>query len=272
MADVSEETLQQWLPYRQGKDESAMRLWCFHWFGASASAYGTWEWNLSEDVELCAVQLPGREERVGQQPFSSAKEAAAAIVQHLRPMFEDKPYALFGHSSGCWIAYEVAILLRQADVPAPSILIVSDFPAPQTPVDLRPWKPTTGMSEREFQEEIVGWGLPRTLFERNQWELFENILRDEFRQFDEYEFDGDEEPLTCPVSAFLSQKDPKVGPETGNPELMEGWAGLSTHLHMTVDVFFGDHFYLQDSIIHKEVAKTIGERTAKIADLLTFDF
>jgi len=63
----------------------------------------------------------------------------------------------------------------------------------------------------------------------------------------------------------------QVGPKEGNPELMEGWSNISTHAQMTVDVFFGDHFYLQDSVIHKEVARTVGDRTGKLADLLTFD-
>jgi hypothetical protein len=39
------------------QEKAALRLWAFHWFGASASAYGTWDWSLGGDVELCAVQV-----------------------------------------------------------------------------------------------------------------------------------------------------------------------------------------------------------------------
>eukprot|EP00241_Pyramimonas_parkeae_P012643 CAMPEP_0114252412 /NCGR_PEP_ID=MMETSP0058-20121206/15823_1 /TAXON_ID=36894 /ORGANISM="Pyramimonas parkeae, CCMP726" /LENGTH=274 /DNA_ID=CAMNT_0001366345 /DNA_START=70 /DNA_END=895 /DNA_ORIENTATION=+ len=272
---VPKDLVQSWLPYRREKDSCELRLWTFHWFGASASAYGTWEWCMSDEVELCAVQLPGREDRKDQSPYRSVKDAASDLVENLKPMFAEKPYALFGHSSGSWIAYEVALALRREGLPAPSIFIVSDFPAPQTPLDLRPWKVSKDLSEKEFQQEVLGWGLPE----------FSPLLRDEFAQFDEYEFNADDEPLACPISAYLSQEDPKVGPKGGNPELMEGWASLSTHLHMSVcwaslsshlhmsvDVFFGNHFYLQDSVIQKEVAKTIGDRMTKLADLLTFDF
>ena len=52
-------------------------------------------------------QLPGRENRLKEPSLECAKEAARQIVDNMGGMFEEKPYALFGHSSGCWIAYEV---------------------------------------------------------------------------------------------------------------------------------------------------------------------
>ena len=66
-------------------------------------------------------------------------------------------------------------------------------------------------------------------------------LRNDFELFDMYQYlpipNG--EKLCCPIAAFLSEKDPKVGPRMGMPNLMEDWADLSTHAHMTVDVFPG---------------------------------
>lgn len=42
------------------QEDAALRLWAFHWFGASASAFGPWEWHMTDDVELCAVQVSRR--------------------------------------------------------------------------------------------------------------------------------------------------------------------------------------------------------------------
>eukprot|EP00958_Prasinococcus_capsulatus_P005164 scaffold498_cov291-Prasinococcus_capsulatus_cf.AAC.4 len=69
-------------------------------------------------------------------------------------------------------------------------------------------------------------------------------LRNDFELFDLYEYlpaaDGaGDAPLRCPIAALLSERDPKVGPRTGTPNLMEGWAELSACDHMTVDVFPG---------------------------------
>ena len=54
-----------------------------------------------------------------------------------------------------------------------------------------------------------------------------------------------EDKLPCPIVAFVSRDDPKVGPSCGNPQLMKGWAALSKHAQMDVHLFFGNHFYLQ---------------------------
>lgn len=53
------------------------------------------------------------------------------------------------------------------------------------------------------------------------------------------------EQVRCYKESMWFALSSQVGPKGGNPELMEGWASLSSHLHMSVDVFFGNHFYLQ---------------------------
>lgn len=62
---------------------------------------------MSSSLFLGLLQLPGREDRKDQSPYRSVKDAASDLVENLKPMFAEKPYALFGHSSGSWIAYEV---------------------------------------------------------------------------------------------------------------------------------------------------------------------
>ncbi|KAK3256481.1 hypothetical protein CYMTET_34380 [Cymbomonas tetramitiformis] len=269
--DFPEEALAIWLPYRRVKENSTLRLWCFHWFGASASAYGTWEWRLGEEVELCAIQLPGRENRKGESGFRSIKEAATSIVGSLRGLFEEKRYAFFGHSSGSWLAYEVALMLRDEGLPPPLIFFASNFPSPSTPRPLRPWKVSDEIEEKEIQQEVQSWGLPDILVKGHLWTAFRPLILDDFAMFEHYQIDEGVQPLGCPVAAYISQDDPKVGPKTGNPELMESWAQISSQRFMSVDVFFGNHFYLQDSAIHKAVAKAVAERVHQIADLLDFE-
>jgi len=274
METLDQAEVQLWLPYRKIQDDGCvLRLWAFHWFGASASAFGFWPKNLDSNIDFCAVQLPGREGRLGEEKYRSARQVAADLVRSLRPMFEEEgcSTALFGHSSGSWLAFEVARQLRREGLPAPVLLLVSNFPAPQTPTELLPWRASSDLIDNDFRQEVAAWGLPPSLFDSNTWKLFEPQLRHDFAIFDTYEYE-EEEPLPCPIGVYISQDDPKVGPSGGNPELMEHWSAESSHLHMTVDVFRGNHFYLQDSAIHDIVAATVAKRTSELADLLSFDF
>jgi len=77
-------------------DEVRLRLWCLGRAGAGATPFRAWEELVGPGVELCAVRLPGRENRVREPPLSSA----AAIVEELSPVVAGDagtPFALFGH-------------------------------------------------------------------------------------------------------------------------------------------------------------------------------
>ena len=90
-------------------------------------------------------------------------------------------------------------------------------------LQLRPWKVARDLSDPEFKQQLLGWGLPALLFEQKQtWALFEPKLRREMAQFDEYQFDDDEPPLPCPVAAFLSQECPKVRPAVSVSDRLSG--------------------------------------------------
>ena len=83
--------------------------------GSSASHYCDWEAKVGEGVELCAVQLPGREARRCEDVPPTLQDAAYDFVAACRELFEngEVPYAFFGHSSGTWMAYEVCRELRR---------------------------------------------------------------------------------------------------------------------------------------------------------------
>jgi hypothetical protein len=45
-------------------------------------------------------------------------------------------------------------------------------------VQLRPWKVVRDLSDSEFRQQLMGWGLPALLFEQKQtWALFEPKVR-----------------------------------------------------------------------------------------------
>src|SRR3954464_10016357 len=99
--------MDRWGPRRPSPGAPPLPPFCFPYAGSGASIYRNWAPLLPADVEVRAVRLPGREEYLGERPFRRIAQAAdllsAALSRHL-----DLPFAIFGHSMGALLGYEVA--------------------------------------------------------------------------------------------------------------------------------------------------------------------
>ena len=278
-----------WLPYRIPTEKPLLRLFCFPWAGASASAYAIWQRRFVKGqlddgvtavpdgpdddgelarVELCAVQMPGREHRASEAPYTDLRLAAREFVRDCFELLTTCRVAFFGHGCGAWMAYEVALELRRHGAKDPVLLVVSNWPAPQTPVNARPWRKSAALDNEELIREGRMWGWPEHVFKEEFWPHIEPVVRRDLAFFDTYEPSGVDEPLSCPIVAYVSQDDPKLGPRRGTPEFLEAWARLTTRMHMEVEVFNGDHYYLQDAALRHKVAKSVARRIGDIAALL----
>src|ERR1700738_4476769 len=86
---------------------AALRLFCFPYAGGSAAIYQDWQQHAPNWLQICPVELPGRGRLCAENPSGSIPALAAAITSALYP-YTNTPYALFGHSMGALIAFEVA--------------------------------------------------------------------------------------------------------------------------------------------------------------------
>lgn len=92
-----------WLAFHVPAPASWVRLFCLPHAGGSASLFRTWQAELGQDIEVCPVQLPGRENRLREPPLRALPDVIAPLVDVLAK-HTDKPYALFGHSMGALLA------------------------------------------------------------------------------------------------------------------------------------------------------------------------
>jgi medium-chain acyl-[acyl-carrier-protein] hydrolase len=107
-----------------------VRLFCFPFAGAGASVYRNWHHTLPKSIEVCPVQLPGREERLLEVPFTCLELLVVELSKVIEP-YLDRPFAFFGHSMGASISFELARHLRRMNQPLPVHLFISGRRAPQ---------------------------------------------------------------------------------------------------------------------------------------------
>jgi medium-chain acyl-[acyl-carrier-protein] hydrolase len=214
-----------------------LRLFCLAHAGGGASAYRGWADALPAEVEVCSVQLPGRENRVREPAFERLEPLVEALADAIEE-FLDRPFALFGHSNGALIGFELARTLRARGRPGPVHVFPSGRRAPELPAD-RP--PIHTLSEAEFLKELqeLGGIPPQLLEHRELLEMIVPTLRADVAIHETYAF-GEQPPLECPATAYGGVADPRV-----SRAQLEAWARHFAGPFI-LRMFPGGHFYLQD--------------------------
>lgn len=120
-----------WLRCLRREPGAQFDLLCLPHAGAAASSFVTLAAALSPDVEVWAVQYPGRQERAAEEQLSSAGAIADVVARSWRTVHTGRPFAILGHSMGALVAYETARLLEAHPDEAPARLVVSGQMAPE---------------------------------------------------------------------------------------------------------------------------------------------
>lgn len=110
---------------------AATRLICLPHAGGAASFFREWGAAVADDVEVWAVQYPGRENRAGEACIDEMDVLVDAVLGGIDPLLDGRPIALFGHSMGASVAHE---LTRRLEVRQPGLvqrLFVSSRPGPR---------------------------------------------------------------------------------------------------------------------------------------------
>jgi medium-chain acyl-[acyl-carrier-protein] hydrolase len=223
-----------WIRFHAPDACARLRLFCFPHAGAGASVYRGWNGRLPSWIDVCPVQLPGREERIREPCFTNMDALCAALLPALAP-YLDMPVALFGHSMGALIAYQAATRLRDQGR-SPVHLLVSGHRAPHLPLG-RP--PSYNLPDPVFRERLRSLnGTPEPVLQnRELMDLVRPLLRADF-ELSECTPRERRDPLECPVTAFGGLADGEV-----RRSHLEAWRETTRgefYLHM----FAGDHFYI----------------------------
>lgn len=120
-----------WLRRFHTAESGALRLFCFPHAGGNASFFHPFSARLTPRTEVLAVQYPGRQERFDEPRVEDLHELADLVAAELAAWAEE-PFALFGHSMGATLAFEVGSRLHARGA-RPTALFVSGRRAPSVP-------------------------------------------------------------------------------------------------------------------------------------------
>lgn len=224
-----------WFRCAESRPWAPLRLFCLPHAGGSAVFYRPWAKAVGPAVEVHAVQYPGRADRLADALVTDAHQLARLIAGAMAPLL-DRPAALFGHSMGAVLAYEVARLLQERGV-APVHLFASGARPPHDRGDDR----VADKDDDAVVAEMVKLGGTdaEALQDPELRELVLPYVRNDFALIERYAHRPGVR-LTVPVTAIVGDADPHV-----TADRARGWADV-TDGRFALSVLPGGHFYLAD--------------------------
>lgn len=225
-----------WFAFRSSSRQARLRLFCLPFGGGSASIYRTWADHLPGQVELCPLQLPGRENRIKEVPFTGMAPLIEALSEELRA-FVDLPFAIFGHSLGAVVGFELAQRLWSFGK-LPVHLIVS---AHEPPSAKPRTKPIYSLPDRQLIDKLreLG-GTPKAVLEDSDMlDMLLPMIRADFEINDTY-VSAPDRPLECPITVLGASDDREVKVDD-----LKDWS-QATRGPFRMRIFEGEHFYILD--------------------------
>ncbi|KOX36067.1 hypothetical protein ADL06_05520 [Streptomyces sp. NRRL F-6491] len=219
-------------PGQAGPPAGAARLFCFPHAGGSASALRPLAQALAGTFDVLVAQYPGRQDRRLEEPYDDIGGLADALAAEVAGRAE-RPYALFGHSMGAVLAYEVARRLAADRGPAALVLSARGAPASE------PGRHDRLRTDDDIVRAVsrLGGTTPEVLRDPELREMVMPALRADYRALGSYAWRPGP-PLTVPLTLLVGDGDPVV-----EVEQVERWGEFTTagtRLH----VFGGGHFFL----------------------------
>jgi medium-chain acyl-[acyl-carrier-protein] hydrolase len=223
-----------WIRIPQPNPRASVRLYCVPYAGAGSTIFHGWRRGLPPWMELCLIELPGRGRRQQERRCVRVPELADPIARALQQHI-DRRFALFGHSMGALITFEVARRLHRRGC-VPQVLFASAHRAPQLP-RLRP--PTFALSDAGLIGELrrMNSAPPEVIQQPELLPTLLGTLRADLELCQTYVYE-EGPPLRCPIVAFGGLNDDEV-----HRTELEAWRG-QTSASFSLEMVEGNHFFL----------------------------
>lgn len=231
----------KWIYGADNKPFSKVRLFCLPYAGCGSSMYISWKKYFPEEVELCPIQLPGRENRRKEDLCCNLRLLVDEMAEGIAS-FLDKPFGIFGYSMGGVIAYELALKIKEKYKRSPFVIFMG---ASTVFMDL---DNVSGMKENELKKYLnfIGGAELSELNNPSFQEEFFPVIRNDYRMIENYHFNFT--PAPCRICSFASKEDCAVPFQ--NISLLKFLTDEFSLITMR-----GSHFFIRDD--EREITKTV---------------
>lgn len=218
-------------------------IFCIPYAGGAASAYGELKMIAEKrNLRLVSLELAGHASRLTEVSYKDFAEAVddcyRMITDYLHRNYAGK-YAIFGHSMGSWIAYELAEKLKNdPTVDDPAGLFLSANTIPQVEIEHK--------TEQYTDDEFWNWiyelgGMEEELYEMTEFKNYIlPIIRNDYRILENYA--GKKVPIRDLSMDFyiMGGRQDNISQEEFNE-----WKQVTSG-NIEFKWFEGNHFYFKD--------------------------
>ncbi|AXG72408.1 linear gramicidin dehydrogenase LgrE [Kordia sp. SMS9] len=219
--------------------ENKIKLFCLPFAGGAANMYDQWNTKLAKHIEVCPIHLAGRGNRFTEKPYSNLEEAVNDIFDIVKDDLSESDYAIFGHSMGALLAYELVQKIRKHGRNAPVHVFFSGRKPVHIPKTENFYRDMTAL---EFQEAVLSLGVtPPEIFKNPELKaIFGPLLLSDFTIAETFVDRPEILPLSCNITALIGQ-DEEITKEEGAQ-----WKFHTTE-QCAVHYMEGGHFFLLDN-------------------------
>lgn len=249
-----------WILRRPPNPGARLRLFCFPYAAGGASIFRAWQQSLPPEVDVCPVQLPGRESRLREPPFDRLAPLVRTLAGVLEPYLE-LPFAFFGYSNGALVSFELTRELRRRGMRQPAHIFAAACPAPHVP---DPDPAIHDLADEELIAEMRRLnGTPDEILRNEElMHLLIPLMRADAAIHETYVHEQ-EEALDVPITAVGGLGDPKASRED-----MEAWR-RHTRAEFGVRMMPGDHFFIHtaQAMLLRDLAQDLHGVLRRVGEL-----
>ena len=240
-----------------------MILFCLPYAGGSKVAYFNWKKLLDKSIKLYPIELKGRGERYGEGYYKNVNEAVEDIYSLIEDKIEKEDYAIWGHSMGSILAYELYHKIDKLNARKPKHIFFSGHEAPnvKTKKEISALLP-----DYEFMKKVIELGgTPEELINnRELLELYVPILKNDFRILENYNYENRGNKIQCDTSILNGKQD--------SIDIKDIFA-WENHVSKGIKIYNldGNHFFINQKV--KNVIDIINNTLVKSSNnLITMEF
>lgn len=240
----------KWFMIPERKSDAKFRLFCFPFAGSGPSVFFKWVNDIDSNIELVAVQLPGREKRLSEPVLYKMDSILEELVPAIIPLL-GKPFFFFGHSMGAILAYELVRWLHKNNQKLPLKIYLSGRRAPHLSEKDHP---IHNLPDKQFIAKIREYGgLPGEILDNKAFlDFYLPILKADFSVVETYQYKNLPR-VNVPFCAMGGDKD-----LLADVDEIKAWQELTAG-DFNYYIIPGNHFFLIDAqkdlinILNKEI-------------------